>query len=136
VLRFTAFQDVGKAVHPDYVAGQMQGGAVQGLGWALSEGYWYNKDGRLANSSLLDYRMPTSLDVPMIDTVILETPNLGHPYGIRGAGEVPIVPPPAAVANAIYRAVGVRMTTLPMSPGAVLEALWAKEGKPASVKVA
>jgi len=80
--------------------------------------------------------MPTSLDVPMIDTVILETPNLGHPFGIRGAGEVPIVPPPAAVANAIYRAVGVRMNRLPMSPGAVLEALWAKEGKLASVKVA
>jgi CO/xanthine dehydrogenase Mo-binding subunit len=136
ILRFTAFQDVGKAVHPDYVAGQMQGGAVQGLGWALSEGYWYNKDGRLANASLLDYRMPTSLDVPMIDTVILETPNPGHPFGIRGAGEVPIVPPPAAVANAIHNAVGVRMTTLPMAPGAVLEALWAKEGKPASVKVA
>jgi CO/xanthine dehydrogenase Mo-binding subunit len=136
ILRFTAFQDVGKAVHPDYVEGQMQGGVVQGLGWALHEGYWYNKDGRLANASLLDYRMPTALDVPMIDTVILETPNPGHPFGIRGAGEVPIVPPPAAVANAIYRAVGVRMTTLPMSPGAVLEALWAKEGKPASAKVA
>jgi CO/xanthine dehydrogenase Mo-binding subunit len=136
ILRFTAFQDVGKAVHPDYVEGQMQGGVVQGLGWALHEGYWYNKDGRLANASLLDYRMPTALDVPMIDTVILETPNPGRPFGIRGAGEVPIVPPPAAVANAIYRAVGVRMTTLPMSPGAVLEALWAKEGKPASAKVA
>ena len=80
--------------------------------------------------------MPTALDVPMIDTVILETPNPGHPFGIRGVGEVPIVPPPAAVANAIHKATGVRMTRLPMSPGAVLEALWAKEGKPASVKVA
>jgi CO/xanthine dehydrogenase Mo-binding subunit len=136
ILRYTAFQDVGKAVHPDYVAGQIQGGVVQGLGWALNEEYWYNKEGRLANASLLDYRMPTALDVPMIDTVILETPNPGHPFGIRGVGEVPIVPPPAAVANAIHKAVGVRMTRLPMSPGAVLEGLWAKEGKPASVKVA
>ena len=127
VLRFTAFQDVGKAIHPDYVAGQMQGGVVQGIGWALNEEYFYNDKGQLANASLLDYRMPTSLDVPMIDTVILETPNPGHPFGVRGVGEVPIVPPPAAMANAIYRAVGVRMQRLPMNPGAILEALWARE---------
>ena len=127
ILRFTAFQDVGKAIHPDYVAGQMQGGVVQGIGWALNEEYFYNDKGQLANASLLDYRMPTSLDVPMIDTVILETPNPGHPFGVRGVGEVPIVPPPAAMANAIYRAVGVRMQRLPMNPGAILEALWARE---------
>ncbi|MCC7410834.1 MAG: xanthine dehydrogenase family protein molybdopterin-binding subunit [Gammaproteobacteria bacterium] len=120
ILRYTAFQDVGQAVHPDYVAGQMQGGVVQGLGWALNEEYCYDADGRLVNTSLLDYRMPTSLDVPMIETVILETPNPGHPYGVRGAGEVPIVPPPAAVANAIYDAIGVRMDRLPMSPRNVL----------------
>lgn len=128
ILRFTAFQDVGKAVHPDYVEGQMQGGVVQGIGWALNEEYFYDAEGHLRNSSLLDYRMPTSLDVPMIDCVIRETPNPGHPYGVRGAGEVPIVPPPAAIADAIYDAIGVRMTHLPMSPGNVMEAIWAKEG--------
>jgi CO/xanthine dehydrogenase Mo-binding subunit len=121
ILRYTAFQDAGKAVHPDYVSGQMQGGAVQGLGWALNEEFWYDASGRLCNTSLLDYRMPTSLDVPMIETVILETPNPGHPYGVRGVGEVPIVPPPAAVANAVYRAIGIRMDALPMSPARVLK---------------
>ncbi len=121
ILRYTAFQDVGKAVHPDYVTGQVQGGVVQGLGWALSEEYFYDKDGRLQNTSLLDYRMPTILDVPNIEVVILETPNPGHPYGVRGVGEVPIVPPAAAVANAIYDAVGIRMYALPMTPAAILK---------------
>lgn len=128
ILRFTAFQDVGKAVHPDYVEGQMQGGAVQGIGWALNEEYFYDAEGHLKNSSLLDYRMPTTLDLPMIDTVIRETPNPGHPYGVRGAGEVPIVPPPAAIADAVRHAAGVRMYQLPMSPGNVMEAIWAKQG--------
>ena len=123
VLRSTLFQDVGKAVHPDYVAGQMQGGVVQGLGWALHEEYVYDAEGRLLNTSLLDYRMPTALDVPNTETVILETPNPGHPYGVRGVGEASILNPPAAVANAIYDAVGIRMHCLPMSPGAVLEKL-------------
>jgi len=123
ILRSTLFQDVGKAVHPDYVSGQMQGGVVQGIGWALNEEYVYADDGRLANVTFLDYRMPTALDLPMTDTVILETPNPGHPYGVRGAGEVSIVNPPAAVANAIYAAVGIRMNSLPMSPRAVLEKL-------------
>src|SRR6516165_4628785 len=95
----------------------MQGGVVQGIGWALNEEYVYDKEGAMTNASFLDYRMPTSLDVPMIDTVIVEVPNPGHPYGVRGVGEVPIVPPPAALANAIYQAVGVRMRRLPMSPG-------------------
>jgi CO/xanthine dehydrogenase Mo-binding subunit len=79
----------------------------------------------MQNPTFLDYRMPISLDLPMIDTVIVEVPNPGHPYGVRGVGEVPIVPPMAAIANAIHDAVGVRMDQLPMSPGAVLEALWA-----------
>lgn len=127
VLRYTALQDVGKAIHPDFVEGQIQGGAVQGIGWALNEAYLYGADGRLLNANLLDYRMPTSLDVPMIETVLVEVANPAHPYGVRGVGEVPIVPPTAAIANAIYRAVGVRMKVLPMSPGNVLEALWAKE---------
>jgi CO/xanthine dehydrogenase Mo-binding subunit len=129
ILRYTALQDVGKAVHPSYVEGQMQGGAVQGIGWALNEEYFFNDQGHMANSSFLDYRMPTSLDLPMIDTVVVEVANPGHPYGVRGVGEVPIVPPMAAIANAIYKATGVRMTKLPMSPGNILEALWAKNGK-------
>ena len=127
ILRYTTFLDAGQAVHPVYVEGQMQGGALQGTGWALSEGYVFNKDGAVANPTFLDYRMPTSLDLPMIDTVIVEVPNPRHPFGVRGVGEAPIVPPPAAIANAIYNAIGVRMTDLPMSPEAVLSALQAKK---------
>ncbi|MGE3807776.1 MAG: xanthine dehydrogenase family protein molybdopterin-binding subunit, partial [Gemmataceae bacterium] len=121
ILRYTALRDVGKAVHPSYCEGQIQGGAVQGIGWGLNEEYIYNAKGELTNSSFLDYRIPTSLDLPMIDTVLVEVPNPGHPYGVRGVGEVPIVPPPAAIANAIYRAIGVRMVDLPMSPQRVLK---------------
>ena len=128
ILRYTAVQDVGAAIHPSYVEGQIQGGAVQGIGWALNEEYYFNDAAQLQNSSFLDYRMPTSLDLPMIDTVVVEVPNPGHPYGVRGVGEVPIVPPMAAIANAIHDATGVRMTSLPMNPGAVLEALWAQNG--------
>lgn len=123
ILRYTAIQDVGQAIHPSYVEGQMQGGAVQGIGWALNEEYMYNDKGEMTNASFLDYRMPTSLDLPMIDTVIVEVPNPGHPYGVRGVGEVPIVPPPAAIAHAIYRAIGVRLRQLPMSPGRIVAAL-------------
>ena len=129
ILRYTAAQDAGKAIHPAYVEGQIQGGAVQGIGWALNEEYVYNDDGALLNSSFLDYRMPTSLDLPMIDTIIVEVANPSHPYGVRGVGEVPIVPPMAAISNAIYDAIGIRMNDLPMSPDKILEALWAEEGK-------
>ena len=125
ILRYTAIQDAGKAIHPSYVEGQIQGGAVQGIGWALNEEYYFSDDGTMENSTFLDYRMPTSLDLPMIDTVIVEVANPGHPYGVRGVGEVSIVPPMGAVANAIYDATGVRMTELPMSPGAVVKALGA-----------
>jgi CO/xanthine dehydrogenase Mo-binding subunit len=126
ILRFTAVQDAGKAIHPSYVEGQMQGGSVQGIGWALNEEYYMSAEGMMMNSSLLDYRMPTSLDVPMIDTVIVEVPNPGHPFGARGVGEANIVPPPAAIANAIYHAAGVRLNRLPMNPVAVMEAIWNK----------
>jgi CO/xanthine dehydrogenase Mo-binding subunit len=129
ILRYTALQDVGKAVHPSYVEGQIQGGAVQGIGWALNEEYVFSDNGSMQNPTFLDYRMPISLDLPMIDTVLIEVANPGHPYGVRGVGEVPIVPPMAAIANAVYNAVGLRMLELPMSPTKVLEALWAKEGK-------
>jgi CO/xanthine dehydrogenase Mo-binding subunit len=123
VLRYTVFQDAGKAVHPDYVEGQMQGGAVQGIGWALNEEYIYGKDGRLQNPGFLDYRIPVASDLPKIETVILEIPNPGHPYGVRGVGETPIVPPLAAIANAVSRAAGVRMSELPMSPPRILKAM-------------
>ena len=128
VLRYTAVQDAGKAIHPGYVEGQIQGGVVQGIGWALNEGYQLDENGAMVNSSFLDYRMPTSLDLPMIDTVIVEVANPAHPYGLRGVGEVPIVPPMAAISNAIYDAIGVRMNALPMSPDQVLEAIWSKNG--------
>lgn len=123
ILRYTAAQDVGTAIHPAYVEGQIQGGAVQGIGWALNEEYYYDESGRMVNSSFLDYRMPTALDVPMIDTILVEVPNPGHPYGVRGVGEVPIVPPLAAVANAIADATGHRFTDLPISPRRIVEEL-------------
>jgi xanthine dehydrogenase molybdenum-binding subunit len=122
ILRCTIAQDAGKAIHPSYVEEEMQGGTAQGLGWALNEEYVYDAKGNLRNFGLLDYRLPTCLDLPMIETAIVEVPNPGHPLGIRGVGEVSIVPPPAAVANAIYRASGIRMT-LPMSPTRVLKAI-------------
>lgn len=123
VLRYTTVQDAGRAVHRSYCEGQLQGGTVQGIGWALNEEYFYDKEGRLRNASFLDYRMPTALDLPMIDTIIVEVPNPDHPYGVRGVGETPIVPPPAAVANAIHAAVGVRITECPMAPHKVWKAL-------------
>jgi CO/xanthine dehydrogenase Mo-binding subunit len=131
IVRYTAIQDAGKAVHPDYVEGQMQGGAVQGIGWALNEEYIYDAKGRIENPGFLDYRIPVCSDVPMIDTVIVEVPNPRHPYGVRGVGETPIVPPMAAIANAMENALGVRFTQLPMSPPRVLEAI---EGNGAAAK--
>ncbi|MGR3547531.1 MAG: xanthine dehydrogenase family protein molybdopterin-binding subunit, partial [Roseovarius sp.] len=128
ILRYTVFQDAGRAVHPSYVEGQFQGGAVQGIGWALNEEYIYGEDGILQNAGFLDYRIPVASDLPMIDTVILEIPNPGHPYGVRGVGETSIVPPLAAVANAVSAAAGVRMTRLPMSPPRVLAAMQAAKG--------
>jgi xanthine dehydrogenase molybdenum-binding subunit len=123
ILRCTIAQDVGRALHPSYVEGQMQGAMAQGIGWALNEEYFYDQKGVLRNSGLLDYRMPTCLDLPMIEAVIVEIANPNHPLGVRGVGEVGIVPPMAAVANAIYRAIGVRMTELPMSPPHLLKAI-------------
>jgi CO/xanthine dehydrogenase Mo-binding subunit len=123
ILRYTIAQDAGKAVHPSYVEGQFQGGAAQGVGWALNEEYIYGADGRLQNPGFLDYRVPVASDLPMIDTVIVEVANPGHPYGVRGVGETSIVPPLAAVANAVSAATGIRFTELPMSPPKVLHAL-------------
>jgi CO/xanthine dehydrogenase Mo-binding subunit len=128
VLRYTAIQDVGKAIHPSYVEGQLQGGAVQGIGWALNEEYVYTKDGRLDNAGFLDYRIPVASDLPMIETILVEVPNPRHPFGVKGVGEPPIVPPMAAVANAMENATGVRMGSLPMSPPRVRAALDAAKG--------
>ena len=127
ILRYTAVQDVGKAVHPSYVEGQIQGGVSQGVGWALNEEYFYDENGTMRNAGFLDYRMPTCLDLPMIETVLIEVANPGHPIGIRGVGEVPIVPPPAAIANALHQALGVRLTELPMSPPKVVKAILEKK---------
>ncbi|MDG2336114.1 MAG: xanthine dehydrogenase family protein molybdopterin-binding subunit [Myxococcota bacterium] len=123
VIRYTAVQDAGRAIHPSYVEGQMQGGAVQGIGWALNEEYVFDGEGRVENPGFLDYRIPVASDVPMIDTVIVEVPNPAHPYGVRGVGEVPIVPPIPAVVNAVHAATGVRFCDLPLSPARVLARL-------------
>ena len=126
IKRYTVIQDAGKAMHPSYVEGQYQGGAAQGIGWALNEEYVYGKNGRLQNAGFLDYRIPVCSDLPMIDTLILEIPNPHHPYGVRGVGETPIVPPLGAIGNAISHATGVRQTHVPMSPPRVLKSLKGK----------
>ncbi|MBI4220136.1 MAG: xanthine dehydrogenase family protein molybdopterin-binding subunit [Chloroflexi bacterium] len=133
ILRYTTVQDVGRAIHPSYVEGQMQGGAVQGIGWALNEEYYMDDQCRMVNSTLLDYRMPTALDLPKIETILVEVPNPIHPFGVRGVGETPIAPPVAAVANAIYDAIGVRLRIAPMKPAVILEAL-AQQKQPAGSK--
>ena len=123
IVRYTAVQDAGTAIHPSYVEGQMQGGSVQGIGWALNEEYIFSSDGVLMNPGFLDYRIPVASDLPMIETIIVEVPNPSHPYGVRGVGETGIVPPMATIGNAIKAATGVRMASLPMSPPKVLKAL-------------
>ncbi|MEX1236774.1 MAG: molybdopterin cofactor-binding domain-containing protein, partial [Pseudomonadales bacterium] len=123
VIRYTACQDAGKAIHPSYVEGQYQGGAVQGIGWALNEEYIYSKDGILENPGFLDYRIPLASDLPMIDALIVEVPNAFHPFGVRGVGETGIVPPLAAVGTAVANAAGITVTELPLSPPRVLKAM-------------
>ena len=115
------------AINPQAVEGQMQGAVVQGIGWGLNEEYFMNDD-VMVNSSFLDYRMPTTYDLPQIETIIVEVPNPGHPFGVRGVGEVPIVPPVATIANAIHDALGIRLRRSPMNPGSILEALKEKNG--------
>jgi CO/xanthine dehydrogenase Mo-binding subunit len=123
ILRFVAAQDVGTAIHPSYVEGQIQGGVVQGIGWALNEEYIYDAKGRLDNAGFLDYRCPVASDLPMIEPILVEVPNPAHPYGAKGVGEVNICPPMAAIANAIDSAIHRRLTELPMSPPKVRAAL-------------
>ena len=126
ITRYTVVQDVGRAIHPDYVEGQMQGGAVQGIGWALNEAYVFDDKGCLSNAGFLDYRMPVASDLPMIETVMVEVPNPAHPFGVKGVGEVGIVPPLPAVANAASAAAGLRLRHLPLTPDSVHAALQAK----------
>jgi CO/xanthine dehydrogenase Mo-binding subunit len=123
VARYTTAQDAGKAIHPSYVEGQMQGGVAQGIGWAFNEEYIHNPDGTLDNASFLDYRIPVASDLPMIETIVVEVPNPNHPYGVRGVGEAGIVPPMAAIGNAIERGTGTRLNDLPMSPVHLLDAI-------------
>ncbi|MEE2776096.1 MAG: xanthine dehydrogenase family protein molybdopterin-binding subunit [Acidobacteriota bacterium] len=123
IKRWTTAQDAGTAIHPSYVEGQMQGGVVQGIGWALNEEYIHNADGVMENPGFLDYRVPVASDLPMIDTIVVEVPNPFHPYGVRGVGEVGIVPPIACIANAVNDVAGVRIRNLPISPVRILSAL-------------
>jgi len=126
VVRFTAIQDAGRAIHPDFVEGQMQGGAAQAIGWALNEEYRYDARGVLENPGFLDYRMPVASDLPMMDTVIVEVPHPGHPLGVRGVGEAPICAPMAAVTTALNQAAGTRIRDLPLTPPRVLAAIGAR----------
>ena len=123
IRRYTVVQDVGRATHPPMIEGQIQGGTAQGIGWALYEGYEYDEQGRMLNANLLDYKLPTALDLPPIEAVLVEVPYPKHPYGVRGVGEMPIVPSPAAIANAIYRATGTRIHRLPMTSCRILESM-------------
>jgi CO/xanthine dehydrogenase Mo-binding subunit len=128
ILRYTAAQDVGTMIHPSYVEGQVQGGVAQGIGWALNEEYFFDDKGRMLNSSYLDYRVPTMLDLPALETILVEHANPDHPFGVRGVAEISVVPPMGAISNAIYNAVGVRMRNLPMAPHKIVKALSEKNG--------
>lgn len=123
VIRYTAIQDAGKAIHPSYVEGQFQGGSAQGIGWALNEEYIYSADGVMENPGFLDYRIPLASDLPMIETHIVEVPNPFHPFGVRGIGETNIIPPLGAVSTSVSNAIGVWMEELPLSPPRVLKAI-------------
>ena len=123
VVRYTAAQDAGKAIHPGYVEGQYQGGAAQGIGWALNEEYIYDENGAMENPGFLDYRVPLASDLPMIETIVVEVPNAFHPYGVRGVGESGIIPPLAAVATSVGNAIDRKVEELPCSPPRVLALL-------------
>jgi len=125
VLQLVGAQDVGRAINPMSIDGQMQGGMTGGIGYALSEEIIYDR-GRPVTDSFMDYRMPTAVDVPIIDTHIVEEPEDDGPFGAKSAGELPIVPTAGAIANAVYDAVGVRITDLPITPEKVLKALKTK----------
>ena len=123
LLRHVVAQDVGRALNPALVEGQMRGGATQGMGWALFEQLDHDEDGRLLTGSFLDYAIPTAERVPEIDTLIVEVPAPDGPFGAKGVGEAPVIAAPAAVANAVSRAIGTRLYELPMTPPRVWKAL-------------
>jgi CO/xanthine dehydrogenase Mo-binding subunit len=114
IERYVVAQDVGFAINPTFIEGQIEGGVAQGLGQALSEEIVY-KDGHVQNANLTDYKMPTSLDVPPIETILVECPSEAGPFGAKGVGEPPCIAPPATIANAIAAATGCRMTSLPIT---------------------
>jgi CO/xanthine dehydrogenase Mo-binding subunit len=125
VVRYAAAHDVGFAINPAGVEGQIQGGVAQGIGMGLMEEIIY-EEGRVTNPSLTDYKVPTIADVPDVDVIIVEHPNRDGPFGAKGVGESPVVEPPAALANAVHRAVGARIRDLPITPEKVLRALEAQ----------
>ncbi len=123
VLDYIAAQDVGRAINPAEVEGQIHGGVVQGIGWALFEGMTYDEHGQLLTSTLMDYALPLGKDVPTITPLLVEVPSELGPFGAKGVGEPPVVPVAAAIANAIRDAVGVRMTQIPMTAERVFASL-------------
>jgi CO/xanthine dehydrogenase Mo-binding subunit len=123
IHRYVAAQDVGFAINPATVEGQIEGGVVQGIGWALYEGMPYDEEGQPKAASLMDYVLPRARMAPPIDTILVQVPSESGPYGAQGVGEPPAIPGAAAIANAIKDAAGVRMTSLPILPADVLEQL-------------
>jgi CO/xanthine dehydrogenase Mo-binding subunit len=123
LLKHVIAQDVGRALNPALVEGQMRGGATQGIGWALYEELAHDEDGRLLTGSFLDYAIPVAEHVPEIDTLIVEVPAPNGPYGAKGIGEAPVVAAPAAIANAVAAAAGVRLRELPMTAPRIWAAL-------------
>jgi CO/xanthine dehydrogenase Mo-binding subunit len=133
VLDYVAVQDVGRAINPAGIHGQVKGGVAQGIGWALLEEIVYDESGHLRTGTFADYALPSMGDVPDITSVLVEVPFTDGPLGGRGVGEPPVVPGAAVIANAIYDAVGVRPTEIPMTPERVLKAL--EQRKPQTVGV-
>ncbi len=123
VLDYVAVQDVGFAINPGEVEGQIQGGVTQGLGWALFEGFVYDENGQLLTSTLMDYALPHSVDVPDITPILVEIPSALGPFGAKGVGEPPVVPVGATIANAIYDAVGARVAQLPITSERLFKAM-------------
>ncbi len=123
VLDYVAIQDVGFAINPAEVEGQIHGGVAQGLGWALFEGLVYDEHGQALTSTLMDYALPHSVDVPVITPILVEAPSALGPFGAKGVGEPPVVPVGAAIANAVYDAVGVRAASLPITAESLFAAL-------------
>ena len=126
LVNYVAAHDVGRAINPQTTEGQIQGGVAQGLGWALMENMVTEK-GKIMNPNFRDYVIPGPLDLPPIKPLLVEPVEPNGPFGAKGIEEPALNPVPAAVANAIYNAVGVRITELPISPEKILRALKARK---------